>query len=701
MRTATHYRCPGRAVFINAAQYNTLDLNDDAKMDLVLFDRMANKVITYINVNNQYQYAPEYESLFPDDVTNWILLRDYNCDGKKDLFTGDILGMKVYTNVTPPGGTLSWQKYFFYVSATEPKSPVLLTKGFTSLINLQLQYDDLPSISDVDGDGDLDIMCMRFVGNGTAEYHQNFSKERYGSCDSLVFERETQMWGKFTECLCGQFAFDSAACPSPTGGRVQHAGGKSILAIDIDGDNDLDLLFSEATCTQIYLLRNQGTTANPVIHSHESFPASFPINFYIYPAVYYEDIDFDGIKELIATPNIYAKTYFNSDLSASNWLYKNTGTPQAPTFTFVKPNLLQENMIDIGDNSIAAFADYDGDGDQDMFISEDYTYALGSAISLYENTGTADLPAFKLKTNNYINFSAFNFYNTKIQFADMNGDNKIDLIFTATDLLAGLTKLYYIPNNNGSAFDFSDQFPVDVNFQIVSSENVYVNDVNFDGKPDLLVGRSTGAMEYWQNSGSLNFILQNAGFLGLTTSVIRQNPSCVIADLNADGKTDFIYSDQTGSLKIISDFRNATDLSGEISDIVFNPINKGYEAHNLGGRVWPTVTNLFNKDKPAIVVGNILGGVQLLRNDNGEFLPEEPSIEVYPIPVLQSETLQIKVDRLASVQMFSALGQSLGEPVLLQGNQLYAFKMSTLASGVYILRFGFNKKSYSKRIVVY
>src|SRR4051812_36937968 len=78
---------------LNAAQYNTLDLNHDGQDDLVLFDRMANKVITFINNAQAYQYAPEYEGAFPADVSNWLLLRDFNCDGKKDIFTADVLGI--------------------------------------------------------------------------------------------------------------------------------------------------------------------------------------------------------------------------------------------------------------------------------------------------------------------------------------------------------------------------------------------------------------------------------------------------------------------------------------------------------------------------------------------------------------------------------------------------------------------------------
>ncbi len=50
---------------LNSVQVNTMDLNGDSKEDLVLFDRTANKLITFINQNNQFVIAPEYEELFP------------------------------------------------------------------------------------------------------------------------------------------------------------------------------------------------------------------------------------------------------------------------------------------------------------------------------------------------------------------------------------------------------------------------------------------------------------------------------------------------------------------------------------------------------------------------------------------------------------------------------------------------------------
>ena len=42
--------------------------------------------------------------------------------------------------------------------------------------------------------------------------------------------------------------------------------------------------------------------------------------------------------------------------------------------------------------------------------------------------------------------------------------------------------------------------------------------------------------------------------------------------MDTDGKIDLILGDQRGMLNIIPDFRNATNVSGELTDIIFNPI---------------------------------------------------------------------------------------------------------------------------------
>ncbi len=690
---------------LNAAHYNSMDLNGDAKDDLVLFDRTADKILTFINQDDEYKYAPEYENFFPNEITNWLLLRDFNCDGKKDIFTGDILGIKVYTNTTTPGANLEWDKFLFYSGFPGSKSPVLLTKGFSGKINLQLQFDDLPSITDVDGDGDLDIFNVHFVGEGTVEYHKNFSKERYGTCDSLDFERITQKWGDLVECDCGVFAFNNEEC-APIGGRTKHAVGKSVLMLDIDGNSSADMLFSEADCTNLYALKNEGTIDAPVINSSSTFPSVSPVNFLIFPAAFYEDVDFDGQKDLISIPNIFSKTQdiLGADLSHSNWLYKNTGTNTSPSFSYATNSFLQDQMIDVGDNAVPAFIDYDADGDYDMFISQNNSENLVARIKLYKNTGTVSHPEFTFEMDDVLGFSKLSFYNLKMQFADINHDAKIDLVFTATNFQDGVTRLYFLPNQSNTVLDFSEQAIQETGFTIFAAENILVVDVNNDGFQDLLVGKNSGALEYWRNAGQagpVTFSREDPTYLNLNSSVLRQNISGTVSDLDADGKADLALGDQNGILSIISNFREATDATGASTNIIFNSLATDYMSKNLGGRIWPVAANIFNTNKPAIILGNVLGGINVLINDDGESLPKNPVISIFPNPSPKEGTINIKIDRPAILQIFTSLGQEIAPRVAIPANENYSIVIPYRSAGMYILRFSIRDKSFAKRIVIY
>lgn len=630
-------------------------------------------------------------------------MRDFNGDGKKDIFTGDALGIRVFKNVTPAGELPQWEQFFFFSGSS--KSAALLTKGFSGKINLQLQYDDLPSFVDVDGDGDLDILNFRYVGEGSVEFHKNFSKERYNSYDSLDFERITQSWGNFIECQCGEVAFNGDPCSGSGGGRIEHAGGKSVFAIDIDNDNDQDVLFSEAGCNNLFLLINEGDNQNPVFSDDQMYPLVDPIDMWIFPVPFYEDVDFDGSKDLMVAPNVFKREFYEVDLNHSNWLYKNSGTTALPSFNFIKKDFLQSEMIDVGDNATPVLFDLDGDNDLDLLIGQ-YINAENQSASLYyyENTGTVSSPAFKLITNDYLSISDQSFINIKPQFEDVNADGKIDLVISATSLTSLQTKIYTLLNKASKGVDFNGQSFNEVSFALLFSENIHLTDINLDGMPDLLIGKSNGAIEYWKNngpSGALNFSLSEEDFLSLGPSIERQSPSVTTGDLNGDGKDELIFGDQSGLVHIVNDYRNNRQEPFVISDIIFDPLSETYTSKKLSGRAWPTVGNLFNTNKPALVVGNILGGLQLLRNDEGSSLPEEIHIEVYPVPVSQPKTLNIKTDRYASVQFISALGQELGEASFIIPNQINQFNVSNLAPGVYLLRIKVNDKIFVRRIVVY
>ncbi|MFN8337230.1 MAG: T9SS type A sorting domain-containing protein [Cyclobacteriaceae bacterium] len=686
---------------LNAVQVSTMDLNHDAKEDLVIFERMGDLVLTFLQQDGEYVHAPEYEVLFPEGITNWLLIRDFNGDGLKDIFTGDALGVKVYVNKTQTGGQLTWQPFLFFSETS--KGPLLLTKK-TSKAPLQMSYDDLPSIVDADGDGDLDIFSMDFPGESRIEFHQNFSMERYGSRDSLEFERVTLGWAGVRECTCGVFAFNSSTCPSS--GREDHAGGKSLFAFDADNDGDIDMLFAEAACDQLFLFENESGDSNPanaVVNSAVPYPETFSMVNYANP--YREDLDFDGITDLIISPNLFFREFNETNFKQSVWFYKNIGTNSVPSYAAADKDFLQGDMLDVGDNAVPAFFDVDGDGDQDMFIGCYINHAYEAAsVYFFENTGSPTEPQFEFVTDDFLSLSARGHVNIKPKFADMNGDTKQDLVFTAQT--GTVTQLYYILNTGTTAADFSGSVTTTGFTVLWREENITPADVNQDGLTDLIVGRLNGALDYWRNTGTASspaFTLQQANYLNLTSSVLRQSPSVATGDLNNDGKDELIYGDQTGKVTVIGNYREAADASESKTNIVYNSTLDDYIAQNLGGRIWPTIANLYSFPKPEIVTGNILGGLHILKNrfpTTG--LPEEtsePVISVYPNPVSQTQLLTVEVDAPARFQVITALGQPVGPAVQLGPNQPFRQPVDQL-KGVYLLKFDIRGKTYGRKIVI-
>ncbi|SMB95352.1 hypothetical protein SAMN00120144_1917 [Hymenobacter roseosalivarius DSM 11622] len=76
---------------LNSPQFSAIDLNNNGQSDLYIFDRQTSRSLTYLNVavaggGRTWQYALEYEALFPTDLLNWVLLRDYDCDNRPGPF---------------------------------------------------------------------------------------------------------------------------------------------------------------------------------------------------------------------------------------------------------------------------------------------------------------------------------------------------------------------------------------------------------------------------------------------------------------------------------------------------------------------------------------------------------------------------------------------------------------------------------------
>jgi hypothetical protein len=176
-------------------------------------------------------------------------------------------------------------------------------------------------------------------------------------------------------------------------------------------------------------------------------------------------------------------------------------------------------MLDVGENAFPALADYDADGDQDLFIgsrgTRDSKNAFYGTIYLYKNTGTAQKPIFEFVTDDYLNLSALQLTDLKPYFLDLNGDRVPDLLFASTSNSGRNASLKYILNQapRQEAFVFSVSAVQTWPLAFSPNDTPLLYDLDGDNDLDALVGKFNGGLEYYKNTGSANapvYVLENA-----------------------------------------------------------------------------------------------------------------------------------------------------------------------------------------------
>ncbi len=677
---------------LNAGQYGKADLNGDNKEEVIVYDRSGDVFLIYEREGNDLVLNPYLRYLLPDVDHGWVLFVDYNNDGKKDLFTNGSRGIVVYKNVSEEGAMVSWQK------VADP----LTTTGFSGKINLIANAADVPGISDVDSDGDYDILVYNFAIGGYIRYNKNLSMELYGRPDSLEYEIKTRSWGEFEECDCNVFTFGGETCADLSGGRVMHPGGKAILAFDNDGDGDKDVLVGHEQCEELYFYENLGDTDSAYMLDYSNtFPeAANPASFNVFPAGFYEDLDFDGVKDLIVTPNLEENLEFKTNFRQSNWFYTNTGADDSPVFSFVKKDLLQEHMIDMGEYSLPVFLDYDNDGDFDLFVAYNGIWngdVYSGGLSYFRNTGTATSPAFELVDEDLSGLSALKLINPKITLTDYDGDGKKDLLFSGlgSDYFTHECWIFFNQSASGYQYSFDDKELIEL--PVTMSDTPLFYDIDGDGHEDLLVGKKNGALEYYRRINN-GFELMTDSYLGIERdfSLERINLSASVCDLEGDGDVDLITSDYRGIIQIYFDFL----LYDPQEQIPFtadmeNPVSQLQENIRSDMYAWITAADLFGDGSQSIIFGGLRGGLQLFRYDGfGGSSPEDENkinVEIYPNPLGSQNILTIKSDQNLETDIISTLGQVVRQPFLIRKFVPLGLDLSHLSNGSYIIRFR-NKK---------
>ena len=614
---------------LNFCQFSPLDLNLDGIKDLVVFDRSGNRIIPFINNGTSntidYKFAPQYISNFPK-INNWVLLIDYNTDNKNDIFTYTSGGIAVYKNISTAANGLQFEYAL--------NSPMIYTNYSGTDVNLYVSSVDIPAIVDVDDDGDLDVLTFYILGN-YVEYHQNQSMELYGHSDSLTFLVTDRCWGKFLEASASNHVslhnFCNRSDYNPKNNSARHSG-STLLALDLDGDNDKELILGDVSHDSLVMLTNGGNLDSAYIISQDgSFPSdNLSINIPKFPAAFYLDIDNDGIKDFISSPNIQNI----SENKQSVWYYKNTGSNNNVILEFQQNDFLQNQMIDIGEGSYPILFDLNSDGLLDLLISS-YGEFIGSGnykstIFYYKNIGAINNPIFELTDMDFANLSQFGLGNALYPtFGDLDNDNDQDMLIGTYDGV-----IHYFENTapQGNFPTFVLNQANFMGIDVGAFATPILIDLNNDNLLDLVIGERDGILNYYKNIGSPT----NANYSLETNSFGSINVSDPIFGLGYSVPFVFTHNNQlkilvgseSGAIYYYNNIDNNLNGTFTLQDTLFANINDGI-------RSAPFLIDINNDSWLDLFIGNYSGGIRYLQGiDSSQIsiIETDINIGVYPNP---------------------------------------------------------------------
>lgn len=656
---------------LNYSNVSNIDLNFDGVKDIVAFDKLnqfgTGKFRCFIKTGlpgtETYSCSPDLSYYFPDAI-NWAIFVDYNCDGKEDLFCSTSGGIMAYKNVSTPTAGISFtlEKPLLYSLYPAP----------TNYTNLYASPAGVPGISDIDGDGDIDVLT--FSPQGVyVEFHQNMSKENYGHCDSLVFQLNTGCWGKIIENNC-QVDLNQACAFRPANWPDYHQelqqkplhAGSCLTCIDADADGDKDLIMGDISCNIVQFAYNTGTPGNALITDTTKLYPNYPnknsttqIKMNNFPCTYTVDVNGDGKQDLIATPNA-----FGSENTKSLWYYRNTSATNTVNFQFQKNNFFQDEMIEVGQNAYPILFDYNADGKKDLLIGTFGYYAgnsLKAQLTLYENKGTSVQPSFSLVTRDYAALSSQSLSYAMPTSGDIDGDGDQDILVGTSN-----GKIHWLKNTAGAGNPCTFTFTADpfgfTTLSAVAAPQLF--DINKDGLLDLMIGGKNGRIAYYQNNGTAtapSFTLISNYFGSVD---VKGDPNLY----GIDGYASPFFYNEGINVKLLVGSVSGQVYYYSVPASITNSctlINNKANGYNEGSQSVPFFEDINGDAKRDLFLGNSGGGVSFFSSKSPYVgieeidLTDENLITVFPVPA--SEFLNIAVTKIdvkqVTVQIIDLLGK--------------------------------------------
>ncbi len=266
------------------------------------------------------------------------------------------------------------------------------------------------------------------------------------------------------------------------------------------------------------------------------------------------------------------------------------------------------NGVDVGGHSNPTFADLDGDGDLDAVVGDN-----SGTVDYFENTGTDAAPVFVGQTGGDNPFNGIDIgIWSDHAFADLDNDGDLDAV--VGDYSGAL--VYF--ENTGTALSpvFLQQTGGDNPFNGVDIGFISAPafaDLDADGDLDAVVGEDDGNLNYFENTSTDAapvFTVRTGAdnpFNGVDVGVLSRP---AFGDLDGDGDLDAVIGEADGFLNY---FENAGTDEAPVfvgqagSDNPFNGVN-------VGSQSAPAFADLDGDGDLDVVVGEYLGRLLYFEN---------------------------------------------------------------------------------------
>lgn len=378
---------------------------------------------------------------------------DLDGDNDLDLTWGDYFQQSLYV-VWNIGTDMEPQMDISNVTNYYPNTPYTIVSS----------GQNMPSFSDIDNDGDMDLFITVLGG---AYGFQSINNFYYFD---NVGDSEFPLYVEINRNFLNALDFYDKVSPE---------------LVDIDGDGDDDLIIGNSFETNTFpwngrlkFLENRGTNIKPEYHIIDEEFLGNMIGKDLSPT--FIDIDNDGDLDIF-TGETYGKIFYSENLGNLNsWEFSSFSS-------FLD--------IDVGYNSVPNFVDIDNDGDYDLFIGNS-----DGKITQYENIGSSFNFNFDFVTENYSNISVES--KAFPEFFDYDNDNDFDL------LLGSENNGIFLFENEGDLenadFILNEDFKFpDLGTNLKVSINQPINKVN-----SLYVGNTLGGLFHLKfsvcGSGDIN-----------------------------------------------------------------------------------------------------------------------------------------------------------------------------------------------------